>query len=99
MEREDMKPASSFIDRLETVLMALILLGILLVAQQYSVLVFRIGLGILVSATLLQIAVGNTPRDLTVAKSLLRIVMLLAVVALIFGLGILLAPYFATIGR
>jgi hypothetical protein len=99
MEREDMKPASSFIDRLEAVLMALILLGILLVAQQYSVLVFRIGLGILVSATLLQIAVGNTPRDLTVAKSLLRIVMLLAVVALIFGLGILLAPYFATIGR
>jgi hypothetical protein len=47
----------------------------------------------------LQIAVGNTPRDMSVGRSLLRIVILLAVVALMFGLGILLAPYFAQIGR
>jgi hypothetical protein len=99
MEPDDLKSERGFIDRLEAVLMGLILLGIILVAQQFSVTVFRIGLGILVGATLLQIAVGNTPRDMSVGRSLLRIVILLAVVALMFGLGILLAPYFAQIGR
>ncbi|MFB2551978.1 hypothetical protein [Ensifer soli] len=88
-----------FIDRLEAVLMTLIVVGILLVAQQWSVTVFRIGLSILVCATLVQIAVGNVPRTLGVGASILRIVLLLGVVALMFGLGILLAPYFAGIGR
>ncbi|SIR32681.1 hypothetical protein SAMN05880582_11056 [Rhizobium sp. RU20A] len=88
-----------FIDRLEAILMALILIGIVLVAQQWSVMVYRVGLSILVCATLVQIAVGNVPRDLSVVRSLLRIVILLCVVALMFGIGILLAPIFAQIGR
>lgn len=92
-------PQTGFIDRLEGILMALILIGIVLVAQQWSVMVYRIGLSILVCATLVQIAVGNVPRNLSVARSLLRIVILLCVVALMFGIGILLAPIFAQIGR
>ncbi|WP_377294639.1 hypothetical protein [Rhizobium sp. SG2393] len=96
---EEIAAKPGFIDRLESILMALILIGIVLVAQQWSVAVYRVGLSILVTATLVQIAVGNVPRDLSVARSLLRIVILLGVVALMFGIGILLAPIFAQIGR
>lgn len=94
-----MKPETSFVDRLEAILMALILVGIVLVAQQWSVKIFRVGLTILVLSTLLQIAVGNVPRHFTAGKSILRIVILLGVVALMFALGILAAPFFAQIGR
>ena len=94
-----MKNETSFVDRLETILMALILIGIVLVAQQWSVKIFRVGLTILVLSTLLQIAVGNVPRHFSAGKSIVRIVILLGVVALMFGLGILAAPYFAQIGR
>lgn len=94
-----MKPETSFVDRLEAILMALILVGIVLVAQQWSVKIFRVGLTILVLSTLLQIAVGNVPRHFSAGKSILRIVILLGVVALMFALGILAAPFFAQIGR
>lgn len=94
-----MKNETSFVDRLEAILMGLILVGIVLVAQQWSVKIFRVGLSILVISTLLQIAVGNVPRHFSAGRSLVRIVILLGVVALMFALGILLAPYFAEIGR
>ncbi|PSJ62629.1 hypothetical protein [Kumtagia ephedrae] len=94
-----MASKTPFAERAEGVLMASILVGIVLVAQQYSLQLYRFGLCLLVAATLLQIAVGNIPKHLGAAASLVRIVVILCVVALMFLLGILLVPYFAQLGR
>lgn len=88
-----------FAERAENLLMAAILVGIVLVAQQFSIQLYRVGLCVLVTATFLQIAVGNVPKHLGAAASIVRIVLILGVVALIFALGILLVPYFAQLGR
>lgn len=88
-----------FIERAESVLIATIFVGILFVAQQYSLHLFRFGLVLLVCGTLLQIAVGNVPRHLGMAASLLRVGIILGIVVIVFSIGILLVPYLAQLGR
>lgn len=91
--------ARSFAERAETALIGAIFLGIVLVAQRWSISVFRAGLVILVVSTFLQIAVGNLPKHLAAGPSLKRIAMILAAVVALFTLGILLVPVLAGLGR
>lgn len=94
-----MKQARSFPERLETALIIGLCIGIALIAQTYSVVVFRVGLTILVVSTFLQIAVGNLRKDANVWQSLKFIAIILCVVAAIFTLGIVLVPTFSTLGQ
>ncbi|KQT86158.1 hypothetical protein [Aurantimonas sp. Leaf443] len=94
-----MKHARSFPERLETTLILGLLAGILLIAQRYNLTLYKLGLSILVVSTLLQIAVGNLRKDASVGRSLVFIATVLAIVAAIFGAGILLVPYFSQLGR
>ena len=64
--------------RLETIMILALATGILLIAQRYSLLLYKVGLSILVVATFLQIAVGNLRKDASVGRSLLFILMVLA---------------------
>lgn len=89
----------SFAEYAETVLIATMLASILLVAQRYSIAVYRFGLGLLVASTFLQIAVGNVPKYLGIAQTLLRVVLILVFVVLMFCLGIALVPYLSQLGR
>lgn len=94
-----MKRARTFPERLETIMILALAAGILLIAQRYSLTLYKAGLSILVTATLLQIAVGNLRKDASVGQSLVFILKVLAIVVVVFGLGILLVPYFAQLGR
>ena len=89
----------TFPERAERVLIGAMLLGMLLIVQRYSLIVFQTGLGMLVVSTFLQIAVGNIPKNGSVAGSLLRIVFLLGIIATIFVVGILLVPSLSGLGR
>lgn len=89
----------SFAERLETTLIVGLVVGILLIAQRYSILLYRAGLSILVVSTFLQIAVGNLRKDAGLWRSLVFIALVLAIVTAIFGIGILLVPTFAQLGR
>lgn len=89
----------SFPERLELVLIAGLVGGILLIAQRYNLTLYRIGLCVLVASTLLQIAVGNLHKDASVGRSLWFIAKVLLVVASVFTLGVLLVPTFAGLGR
>ena len=89
----------TFPERAERVLIGAMLLGMLLILQRYSLPVFQAGLAILVVSTFLQIAVGNIPKNGSVAGSLLRIVVLLCIIAAIFVLGIFLVPTLSGLGR
>jgi hypothetical protein len=90
---------ATFPERAERVLIAGMLIGIVLIMQRININLFKAGLSILVVSTLLQIAVGNIPKSGSVAGSLVRIVIILAVVALIFAIGILLVPTLSRMGR
>ncbi|EEW25250.1 hypothetical protein [Rhodobacter ferrooxidans] len=94
-----MKHSRSFPERLEMALIVGLCLGIVLIAQRYSVTIYRVGLSILVISTLLQIAVGNLRKDAGVWASLRFIAIILAVIATVFGIGILLVPTFSQLGR
>ena len=89
----------TFPERAERVLIGAMLLGMLLILQRYRLPVFQAGLAILVVSTFLQIAVGNIPKNGSVAGSLLRIVVLLGIIAAIFVLGIFLVPTLSGLGR
>jgi hypothetical protein len=88
-----------FAEYAESVLIGIMLVSIFLVAQRYSIAVFRVGLGLLVASTFLQIAVGNVPKQLGFAQVVLRVVLILVFIAAMFGLGILLVPYLSQLGR
>lgn len=94
-----MSAKRTFPERAETLLIVLIFASILLVAQRWSVDVYRFGLVLLVVSTLLQIAVGNLPKTLGAGASLVRIAMILCVVFALFLLGIWLVPFLAQLGR
>ncbi|MDZ4096701.1 MAG: hypothetical protein U1D35_17520 [Paracoccaceae bacterium] len=94
-----MKHRRSFPERLEMTLIFSLCLGIALIAQRYSVTVYRIGLVVLVVSTLLQIAVGNLRKDADIKASLKFIALILAIVAAVFSIGILLVPTFSQLGR
>ena len=89
----------TFPERLETTLILGLVIGILLIAQRYNLTLYKVGLSILVLSTLLQIAVGNLKKDASAGRSLWFIAKVLVVVAAIFGLGIVLVPYFSQLGR
>jgi hypothetical protein len=89
----------TFPERLETTLILGLVVGILLIAQRYNLTLYKVGLCILVASTLLQIAVGNLKKDASAGRSLYFIAKVLLVVAAVFGLGILLVPYFSEMGR
>lgn len=94
-----MKRVRTFPERAETFLILALAAGILLIAQRYSLMLYKVGLSILVTATLLQIAVGNLRKDASVGYSLLFILMVLAIIAAVFAIGIFLVPHFAQLGR
>jgi len=94
-----MRHVRTFPERLETIMILALAAGILLIAQRYSLLLYKVGLSILVVATFLQIAVGNLRKDASIGRSLLFILMVLAIAAAVFALGIVLVPYFAQLGR
>jgi len=89
----------SFPERAERVLIVALLVAILMVAQRWSIHVYRYGLLLLVCATLLQIAVGNLPKDASFTRSMPLIVGSLCVIATVFGTGVLLTPFLSQLGR
>ncbi len=94
-----MKATRTFPERLETVLIFGLLAGILMIAQRYNLMVYKVGLCVLVASTLLQIAVGNLRKDASAGASLFFILKVLLVIAAVFSVGILMVPTFSQLGR
>lgn len=89
----------SFAERLERVMIVILLVAIGMIAQRASIEVYRYGLLLLIGGTILQIAVGNLPKDAGPLRSLRIIAIILAVICAVFGLGILLVPFLSQLGR
>jgi hypothetical protein len=86
------------VPRAELALILIMVLGFLLIVQQWSFGLFQIGLLTVMTATILNIAVGNLPRAAGPWQALRLTVLILAIVAFVFLAGILLVPYLARLG-
>ena len=87
------------VPRLEAAIIGLLGVGFLMVLQRWSFTAFHYGLMGIIGLTLLNIAVGNLPREAPLGRALLLLLLFLALVAVVFGLGIALVPYLAQLGR
>lgn len=90
---------NTIVPRAEVCLIALMCIGFVLITQTWSFVAYQIGLSGVLVATLLNIAVGNLPRQATPARALLLTLGILAIVAAVFAAGILLVPTLASLGR
>jgi uncharacterized membrane protein YecN with MAPEG domain len=88
----------NIVGRAEFVLIAVMVLGFLLIAQQWSFAVYQVGLLTVMAATVLNIAVGNLPRNAGPGRALGLTLFILAIVAAVFAAGISLVPYLAQLG-
>jgi hypothetical protein len=75
------------------------ILAFLLIAQNQSVDVYQYGLLLLIGFSLLQVVAGNIPPQTRVVGTLIRLLLGLVIVAAVFGIGIVLVPYLAELGR
>jgi predicted PurR-regulated permease PerM len=89
----------TIVPRAEIGLLCILGLGFLLVLQTWFFALYRIGMIIIIAATLLNIAVGNLPRDAGLKRAVLLTLMLLSIIGFVFGLGIFLVPYLAQLGQ
>ena len=85
--------------RAELALIVLMVLGCVLIAQQWSFTLYQVGLLTVIGATILNIAVGNVPRAARGWRAFGGVVIILAVTAGLFIIGILLVPYLARLGQ
>jgi hypothetical protein len=88
-----------FASQLQIILLGGMILAFLLIAQNQSVDVYQYGLLLLIGFSLLQVVAGNIPPQTPVVGTLIRLLLGLVIVAAVFGIGIVLVPYLAELGR
>jgi hypothetical protein len=81
-----------FAARVQGLLIAVMLLGLVMIAQRQSLTLFRIGLPLLIAAAFLQIAFGNIPPKAGFKRSMALLVLTWAIVAAVFFISVKLAP-------
>ncbi len=90
---------SAIVPKLELTLILLMCTGFLLLVQQWSFVLYQIGMLTVMAAALLNIAVGNLPRQASPLRAALLTLGILGIVAFVFLAGILLVPYLARMGQ
>jgi hypothetical protein len=81
-----------FAARVQGLLIAVMLIGLVMIAQRQSITLYRVGLPLLIVAAFLQIAFGNIPPRSGFARSMALLVVTWVIVAAIFFVSIKLAP-------
>jgi len=84
---------------LQTILIGLLLLSLVLIAQQWSKDLYKIGLVMLIVTALVQIPFGNVPPDSKFGPSMKFLVIGVAILAGVFAISIALVPTLLTLGR
>jgi hypothetical protein len=93
------QPKKPFATVMQGVLIALLVLSLLLIAQQISFQIYQIGLILLGVAAITQIGFGNVPPESDFATSIKYLILSYIIVGSVFVLGILLAPTLIRLAR
>jgi hypothetical protein len=75
------------------------LICFVLIGQQFSSVLYSIGLTAIIIITICNMAFSNMRSDLDVKDALIAFIRIMLIVAVIFVLSILLAPVLITMGR
>jgi hypothetical protein len=89
----------AIVPRLELALILVMCAGFVCIAQTWSFRVYQAGLLAVMGATVLNIAVGNLPRQARAGRAFLLTLSILGIVGAVFGIGILLVPSLAQLGQ
>jgi hypothetical protein len=92
-------PAMPFAARFQGILIGVLVLGLVLIAQQANKTLYQFGLPLVVVAAFLQIAFGNIPPRSNARTSALLLALTWGLVAALFAFSIWIAPRLIGLGR
>lgn len=93
------KQQRPFATVLQAVLIMLLVINLVLIAQQFSMVIYQIGLIVLGVSTITQIGFGNVSPRSNFAQSIKYLILTYVIVGGVFVLGILLVPTFLSLIR
>jgi hypothetical protein len=94
-----MKTERPFASVVQTTLILLLLVSFILIVQNFNEWLYRFGFLLLIATTFVQIAFGNIPPSAGFGKSMKMLGITFAVIAVIFAVGIWIAPYLVQMGQ
>jgi hypothetical protein len=81
------------------ILVILLAVSFVMITQQVYETLYRLGFLLLIASTLVQIVFGNLPPEADFKQSLKLTAVVFGIIVIVFGLGIILAPYLVNLGR
>ncbi|MED4781181.1 hypothetical protein [Brevibacillus choshinensis] len=88
-----------FASRVQAILILMLVISFVMITQPSSDTVYRLGLGLLIVTTFVQIAFGNIDPRTSFRQSMKILGLTLVIISVIFGVGITIAPYLIQLGR
>jgi hypothetical protein len=89
----------AFSARVQSVIIVIMLVCFVLIAQTFSKALYSIGLTAIIIVTLCNMAFSNMSSTLNFGRTMLAFLRIMAIVVVIFALGIWLAPSLINMGR
>ena len=93
------KQKVGFATRAQNWVLGLLVVTLLMVAQPFSIQIYGYGVYLLAIAVFLQIAVSNVAPSAGLRKTITKSIIILAIVAAIFGFSIWVTPMLVAMGR
>jgi len=81
------------------ILIILLITSFVMITQQFNETIYRMGFLLLIASTFVQIAFGNLPPEANFKQSITLTAIVFGIIAIVFGLGIFLAPHLVNLGR
>ncbi|OUM97619.1 MAG: hypothetical protein BAA02_08065 [Paenibacillaceae bacterium ZCTH02-B3] len=88
-----------FASVVQAVLIMLLVVSFILISQRFSEGLYRFGFVLLIATTFVQIAFGNIPPSAGFGQSMKLLGITFGVIAVIFAVGIWIAPYLVKLGQ
>ncbi len=81
------------------ILVVLLIVSFAMITQQFNETIYRLGFLLLIASTFVQIVFGNLPPEANFRQSIKFTAIVFGIIAIVFGLGIFLAPHLVNLGR
>ncbi len=91
--------STPFAARFQLILIIMLLVSLVLIAQQFSKDVYKVGLVLLVITTIFQIGASNVPSTANAKQTARIMAIAFAIVIVVFVVSIILTPYLINLGR
>ena len=93
------KSNQAFAARWQFRVVVILLAALVLLAQGFSYTLYRVGFFMILIFVPLQMGLGNTNSEFGAIKTIRKVLIVLVIVAVIFGISIEIAPFLVNLGR